>query len=148
MKPHKLSDTELLLPSGVVVGSRSESPRARGHTPSSSQRGARQAIGEGENPASQAESGQPQRRDVAIVRGELGLVGVSGQQRRALMVVEKKMQKREMVARAAHMWAREKIANRQKHYRVSFSIQEKGERFWELELTFFLQPDNPARPNG
>jgi hypothetical protein len=50
----------------------------------------------------------------------MGIIGLSDQQRKTLAVVEKKMQKQERVARAAHLWAREKVANRQKYYVVCF----------------------------
>jgi hypothetical protein len=65
-------------------------------------------------------------------------IGLSDQQRHALAVVEKKMQNQERVARAAHMWAREKVANRQKYYVVS----------WQHEYLTLLTAISPTTLEG
>ncbi|KAL1302209.1 hypothetical protein AAFC00_002637 [Neodothiora populina] len=59
-------------------------------------------------------------------RSEMGLTGLSTQQRRALVAVEKKMLKCEMSARAHQRWTVERVANRQK----------------------WFKPDVPGRSNG
>lgn len=125
-----VSDTEMRLPSGAIVGSRhhAESVHNRhglvGARVQAAKR--RKAIADAEHEA-EADGGetdqrppQPPSMDRRVaVRGEMGLVGVPEQQRRALMAVEKKMMKREAVARAAQRWATEKVANRQKFFKVS-----------------------------
>jgi pre-60S factor REI1 len=145
-QPERLSATELRFPSGTVVGSRGErtrSQQARRRSPAgdaaialAQPRGRDRAAAEAQTESSSAAT---DRRLVA--RGEMGLVGLSDQQRRALAVVEKKMQKQERVARAAHMWAREKVANRQKYYVGSCS---KG----LSTVANDHQPDVPGRTNG
>ncbi|KAK0642533.1 Cytoplasmic 60S subunit biogenesis factor REI1-like protein [Lasiodiplodia hormozganensis] len=133
-----VSDTEMRLPSGAIVGSRhhAESVHNRhglvGARVQAAKR--RKAIADNEHDAAADTDGgeadprpQPKSMDCRVaVRGEMGLVGVPEQQRRALMAVEKKMMKREAVARAAQRWATEKVANRQK----------------------FFKPDVPGRKNG
>ncbi|KAB2569594.1 Cytoplasmic 60S subunit biogenesis factor REI1-like protein [Lasiodiplodia theobromae] len=133
-----VSDTEMRLPSGAIVGSRhhAESVHNRhglvGARVQAAKR--RKAIADSEHDAAADADGgeadarpQPPSMDRRVaVRGEMGLVGVPEQQRRALMAVEKKMMKREAVARAAQRWATEKVANRQK----------------------FFKPDVPGRKNG
>ncbi|EKG19298.1 hypothetical protein MPH_03161 [Macrophomina phaseolina MS6] len=131
-----VSDTEMRLPSGAIVGSRhhAESVHSRhglvGVRAQAARRrkaiadGERQAAVDGEDPDNRPQPESTERR--VAVRGEMGLVGVSEQQRRTLVAVEKRMMKREAVARAAQRWATEKVANRQK----------------------FFKPDVPGRKNG
>ena len=52
------------------------------------------------------------------VRGEMGMLGVSEQQKKALKAVEKKLVRQDMAARARQRWTMEKMANRQKFFRV------------------------------
>lgn len=127
-KPRRFSDGEMQLPSGVTVRSRLEAPRSRRNpaTQRAAERYARlkaimekkdDAAGEGTG-ETLAEAPPSTDRRVAL-RGEMGLVGVPEQQRRALRAVEKKMVKQEATARAEQRWATEKVANKQKHFRVS-----------------------------
>ncbi|OJD40646.1 zinc finger protein yan [Diplodia corticola] len=141
--PVSVSDTEMRLPSGAIVGSRhhAESGVVHGRhglvgaRAQAAKRRTRLAIAEGgEAEGEEDADARPQQQQTAsssrdrrvAVRGEMGLVGVPEQQRRALVAVEKKMMKREAVARAAQRWATEKVANRQK----------------------FFKPDVPGRKNG
>jgi pre-60S factor REI1 len=124
-QPQRLSATELRLPSGAVVGARGERSRPQQSRRRSPMAGAEATLarprsrGGGTADARPESSNAATDRRLVTARGEMGLVGLSNQQRKALAVVEKKMQKQERVARAAHMWAREKVANRQKYYVVS-----------------------------
>lgn len=77
------------------------------------------------------------------VRGETGLIGLSELQKRTLMAAEVKMKKREHIAKAAQRWAVEKIANKQKFFKVCDVLM----RLWEEQLTV-VQADVPGRKNG
>lgn len=120
-KPIKLSATELQLPSGAIVPARSNNHIVSGKRHHSSGKRPRQKavlkIAEGD---SQEQHEQPRRsRDQRVaVRGEMGMLGVPEQQKRALRAVEKKLLKQEMVAKAHQRWAVEKVANRQKNFKV------------------------------
>ncbi|KAF2807907.1 uncharacterized protein BDZ99DRAFT_522515 [Mytilinidion resinicola] len=123
----RVSDTELRLASGTIVESRSRSAHSR-HNLTKTRTGAKKARMKAI--ADAAESGEPQTstanarpsRDTRVaVRGEMGLVGVTEQQRRALMVVEKKMKKRETLSRAAERWSKEKVENKKKYLKVCIS---------------------------
>ena len=121
----QLSDGELRLPSGAVVSSRSESRYTR---PSSTVdtraipakptlvRAGGAEIATDDPKTGRATSGTTRRIGA---RDERGLVGVSAQQRKALLAAEKKMRKRDAVIKSAQRWAAERMANRQKHFRVS-----------------------------
>jgi pre-60S factor REI1 len=128
-QPQRLSATELRLPSGAVVGARGERSRlshARRRAPTADAETAllaRPRSRAGGAEATPESSSAATDRRLVTTRREMGLVGLSDQQRKSLAVVEKKMQKQERVARAAHMWAREKVANRQKYYVVRFASQ-------------------------
>jgi len=125
LHPRILSERELQLPSGLVVGSRLE--RSQGRHAGTSERSRKvkpKGIADGDTPE-QNELPPATDRQVTV-RGEMGLIGVPESQKRALVALEKKMEKRAAVANAAHMWAREKVANRQHYYK----------------------PDGPSRPNG
>jgi pre-60S factor REI1 len=153
----KLSESEMQLPSGVVIGSRSEALHSRPGLIAKRRSAIKKAhlkaitaAGE-ENVPSEEQSGASERTSQAqqgvgdrrvAKRGELGLIGVPEQQRRALLVTEKKMQKREAVAKAAYSWVTERIANKQKHYRVSNSNGPLG-----ILLTS-SKAAGPSRPLG
>ncbi|KAJ7029140.1 C2H2 type zinc-finger-domain-containing protein [Mycena alexandri] len=122
----KISETELLLPSGAILGARADSAHGRLH-PTGVRGDAKRACAKAIEDGTAAPKPATTRTDRRVaVRGEQGLIGMSEQQRRALMVVEKKMMKREAVARSAQRWATEQVANRQK----------------------FFKPDVPGRKNG
>jgi pre-60S factor REI1 len=112
----KVSDTELLLPSGAILGPRADRLQGR-QRPSHTEAGKRARVKALAIENGTADARPSNDRRVAV-RGEQGLIGVSDQQRRALMVVEKKMMKREAVARSAQRWATERVANKQKFFRV------------------------------
>jgi pre-60S factor REI1 len=115
-RPANLSTTELRFPSGKVIGSRhtaSTAPRASKKRalvikalPSSSE-GA-------ESPPPAAEPQFASGRQLAR-REEMGLVGISVQQRQALALAEKKAQRSEDVARRTREWISSKGANSQKY---------------------------------
>jgi hypothetical protein len=72
----------------------------------------------------------------------MGILGLSDMQKLALQVIDKKMKKRETVARAAQRWATEKVANKQKYFKVCVQCSTL-----DLRLTK-LQPDVPGPQNG
>lgn len=120
---HPDNDHELRLPSGRVLGHRSLSRYYRQNLhsyPTPSERAERRAI-----TAAEAANGDsptpdhPGRQLTTSARGEMGLVGVSEFERRALRATEKKALKEETRARNEHEWRVNKESNHQKHYRVS-----------------------------
>lgn len=147
----KLSLTEMQLPSGRLIGSRSAEktrrPRATmddnsiATIPSSSRD--RKVFPTEEQRGDAAESSTAeQTRDQRIVsmrerareshivrRDELGLLGVSLQQRRALLSTVKRAQTRADMARRAHEWSVNRSANIQKYdlaHDRSFSKAKSG----------------------
>ncbi|KAF1830862.1 hypothetical protein BDW02DRAFT_79449 [Decorospora gaudefroyi] len=142
----KLSDTEMRLPSGVVIHARADAgtqlrvkpslaqSRIKGSQQRDKRRAERRAITVGEDQEMQAE-GEEQSRPSArnnnndrrvAVRGEMGLVGVSESQRRALQVTEKKMKRREAVAKAAQRYAAEQEPVKTKYYKTEAPIYQAG----------------------
>lgn len=91
----------------------------------STRRPRKAVAADGSNDASQERQTHPRAsrdRQVAA-RGESGMLGVSDQQKRALRAVEKTFLKQEVVARAHQRWAVEKVANRQKNFKVCLLSQ-------------------------
>jgi pre-60S factor REI1 len=123
----KLSDSEMRLPSGAIINSRSDSTQLRAKPAltharlKSSQfrvkKNDLKAIADADADPEPNRLRARNDRQLAI-RGEMGLLGLSDMQKRALQVTEKKLKKREMVARAAQRWATEKVANKQKYFKV------------------------------
>lgn len=128
----KLSNTEMRLPSGAVINSRSDTTqlRAKPGVAQSRIKGAQykvkraemRALTAGESPETADENkdkpSHSNDRRVAV-RGEMGLTGVSESQRRALQITEKKMKRREAVAQAAYRHAMEQEPIKTKYYKVS-----------------------------
>lgn len=119
---HPDSEHELYLPSGRTLGHRSMSRYYRQNLhsyPTPAERAERMAItaadSDGEIPP-QLPSG---RQLVTTARSEMGMMGVSEFQRRALRATEKKALKQESRARNQAEWKVTKEGNHQKHYRVS-----------------------------
>jgi pre-60S factor REI1 len=122
------STTEMRLPSGAVVNSRAgiTQLRARPGLAQSRTRGLRcrnrreemRAITTGEK--QDVANEKPVRNDDRRVtgRGERGLAGVSESQRLALQVTERKMNRREAVAKAAQRYAMEQEPMKTKYYKV------------------------------
>lgn len=117
-RPINLSETEIRFASGKVIGSRHAAPATK---KASRKRGAADSETGALNPGSEdAESPPPvvgpqlaSGRQLAR-REEMGIIGVSLQQRQALVLAEKKAQRSEAVARRAREWANSKGANSQK----------------------------------
>ncbi|KAK6359903.1 hypothetical protein TWF696_001030 [Orbilia brochopaga] len=122
-RPTNLSETEIRFASGKVIGSRHAAPgpavkkvlRKRAPVVSTTR-----ALPEGsegaelppeavEQPPQQQSSGRQLAR-----REEMGIIGISVQQRQALVLAEKKAQRSEAVARRAREWVYAKAANSQK----------------------------------
>ena len=116
----KLSDTEVCLSRGTVITSRSgESSRQLNRKKRAAVREAKMKAIEAGPVEEQPTASRAVRDRRVAVRGELGMTGVTDQQKRALMAVEKKAQKQEEVVRASHRWAVEKVADKQKTYRAT-----------------------------
>lgn len=132
----KLSTTEMRLPTGLVINSRSDTTQLRSRpdlTQSRSKssqyrtkRDEKLAITAAETSETTANDQQSKPSSTSnkhetrvAVRGEMGLTGVSENQRRALQVTEKKMKRREAVAKAASRYAMEQEPVKTKYYKVS-----------------------------
>ncbi|KAF2809783.1 uncharacterized protein BDZ99DRAFT_509215 [Mytilinidion resinicola] len=135
----KLSDTEMRLPSGVVINSRSDTTQLRAQ-PGLAQSRARgsqnkikrdemRAITAGKNQDTtdekQSRSSRSNDRRVAV-RGEMGLTGIPESQRRTLQITEKKMKRREAVAKAAQRYAAEQEPVKTKYYKTEAPIYQAG----------------------
>ncbi|KAF2733061.1 hypothetical protein EJ04DRAFT_469089, partial [Polyplosphaeria fusca] len=114
-----LSATEMRFASGRVVGSRGTKKASRRRrlspSPSKMPTGVEEGVGDVEADASalMAWPAPAAERQLAR-REEMGIIGVSAQQRRALVLAEKKAQRSEDVARRAREWVYAKGANSQK----------------------------------
>ncbi|KAF1991031.1 hypothetical protein K402DRAFT_409903 [Aulographum hederae CBS 113979] len=136
----KLSETEMRLPSGAVINSRSDTTQlrvkpgiARSRTKGSQYRLKRDemkaiAAAENQDPAAEEQSG-PSRstndRRVAV-RGEMGLLGVPEAERRSLQITEKKMKKREAVAKSAQRHAMEQQPTKMIYYKTENPVYQAG----------------------
>ena len=132
-----LSQGEYTLPSGKVVGSKSRAREARifaRRTASAAKETSSRMITEGpidntdETPSADPAEllvrihGGTQDRAVAV-RDARGLVGISDQQMRSLITVQRKMQRQQAIVRASAAWADEKGGNHQKHYKVKMNLR-------------------------
>ena len=132
-----LSQGEYPLPSGKVVGSKSKAREARlfaRRTALAAKETSSRMITEDPidntdktSSADPAESlirtqGGTQDRAVAV-RDAVGLVGVSEQQMRSLITVQRKMQRQQAIVRASAAWAGEKGGTHQKHYKVKMNLR-------------------------
>lgn len=107
-------DEQLHLPSGRTVGHRSQAQRKNPST--ISRLAERKAIED--LPSSKG----VESRQVGTRNANLGVVGVSESQRRAVVVLEKKMLKRATRARNQYQARVEKGGNKQKHFKVSLCV--------------------------
>lgn len=127
----KLSATEMRLPSGVIINSRSDTTqlRAKPGLAQSRAKGSKhrikraemRAIIAGENQQTKDEKqSRPSRSNDSrvVIRGEMGLAGIPESQRRALQITEKKMKMREAIAKAAQRYAAEQEPIKAKYYKV------------------------------
>ncbi len=119
---HPDSDHELHLPSGRILGHRSLSRYYRQNLhsyPTPAERDASRAItaeaANGDNPMPD----HPGRQLARSARGEMGMIGVSEFEKRALRATEKRALKQEARARNEHEWRVNKESNHQKNFRVS-----------------------------
>ncbi|KAI8941769.1 hypothetical protein NX059_002973 [Plenodomus lindquistii] len=137
----KISKTEMILPSGTVINSRSYTTQLRTkpgltHTRSRGLQHRRDKsaeclaivarTGQG-NQADQPCAKDSSRYDHRIaVRGEMGLVGVSEGQRRALQVIEMKMKKREAIAKTKRRHAMEQQPVKAMYYKTENPVYQAG----------------------
>jgi len=119
----KLSETEMLLPSGLRVFARGDVSISfgRGSAASSRQETAQSRRAEAQKAiyTSSLTANKPVHTRSLATRDTMGLIGLPDQQRRALAATEHKMMKRENRAMLQQRWIVEKIANRQKNFKVS-----------------------------
>ena len=116
-------DLDLHLPSGRVLGHRSLSRYYRQNLhsyPTPSERAERRALtaagaANGETPVPD----HPGRQLATSARGEMGMIGVSEFDKRAVRATEQRALKAEARARNEHEWRVSKESNHQKHYRVN-----------------------------
>lgn len=129
-----ISATELRLPSGSIITSRPDTAqRAKPKITRSRVKASQMRIkkdemkavtdgSEKDNPKAPDNNRsmrmQPGTDRRVAVRGELGLVGLPEQQKHILMATEVKIKKREHIAKSAQRWAAEKVANKQKFFKV------------------------------
>jgi pre-60S factor REI1 len=133
-----LSQGEYTLPSGRVVGSKSKAREARlfaRRAALAAKETSSQMITQGPidntdktSSADPAESlvraqGGTQDRAVAV-RDAAGLVGVSDQQMRSLVTVQRKMQRQQAIVRASAAWADELGGTHQKHYKTKMNLRD------------------------
>lgn len=133
-----LSQGEYTLPSGKVVGSKSKAREARlfaRRTASAAKETSSRTITEGSidntdktslsYPAESLIRTQGGTQDRAVaVRDAMGLVGVSEQQMRSLITVQRKMQRQQAIVRASASWAGDKGGIHQRHYKVKMNLRD------------------------
>ena len=129
------NEDELRLPSGKVLGHRSRARRFRqdlSSHPSSSSSSRQQLLTEAE-PETEAENGSETvsmgstGRRLAMRAGtSTSLIGVPELQRRALIAIEKKMEKMETREKNEYQHVLEKGGNRQKRYKVAGMGKKQG----------------------
>jgi pre-60S factor REI1 len=136
-KLQRLSNAEIILPSGTVVLSRTsrvggkqvkKNRKPLPALPSSSERNDTTAeIPRGQSSESSTPSTEITRTTQALdQRNEMGLTGISSQQRLQLRAVEKRMLKQEALAQAHQRWGVERAANRQKHFKVRHDVLKRA----------------------
>ena len=128
-------DDELRLPSGKVLGHRSRARLFRQHLsdhPSSSSSSRQQLLTEAEaetEAANESETAALESTDrrLAMRAGtSTSLIGVPEPQRRALIAIEKKMEKMETRAKNEYQHWLEKGGNKQKRYKVASLGKKQG----------------------
>lgn len=121
-RPINLSETEIRFASGKVIGSRHAAPAgkraARKRGPLASEEGALAPGSEDAESSTPVVGPQLSSGRQLARREEMGIIGVSLQQRQALALAEKKAQRSEAVARRAREWVNSKGANSQKFDQV------------------------------
>ncbi|RMZ71374.1 pre-60s factor [Pyrenophora seminiperda CCB06] len=134
----QVSATEMRLASGSIITSRADTAQLRGKATltksrvKASQIRTKRAITDGSEDKPQAPDNNRSMRTQlgtdrrVAVRGEMGLIGMSDTERRALMATEVKMKKREHIAKAAQRWATEKVANKQKFFKSDAPGRKNG----------------------
>jgi len=121
-RPTNLSATEIRFASGRVIGSRHAAPATK---KASRKRGLAASTIRAFAPASEDAESSPLAVGPQLASGrqlarreEMSILGVSVQQRQALVLAEKKAQRSEAVARRAREWVYAKGANSQKFDQV------------------------------
>jgi pre-60S factor REI1 len=117
-----LSKTEIRSASDRVIGSRHATPAirktSRKRSPTASKRTALPPNSEDAEPPPLTDGPQLASGRQLARREEMSIVGISFQQRQALVLAEKKAQRSEAVARRAREWVNAKGANSQKFDQV------------------------------
>lgn len=126
-------DDELRLPSGKILGHRSQTRQFRQHHPdrsvsaSSSKQQLLTKAGPDDQPEIGTETPASRDRTVAMRAGtSTSLAGVPALQQRALMAIEHKMLKMETTAKNAYQHILEKEGNKQKRFKVRSIGKKQG----------------------
>ena len=117
-------DLELHLPSGKILGHRSQARYYRQNLhnhPTPSERAEQRTLLDADTSRAADSSADEDRRLVTQFHVGKGLLGVPRLQIRALIAVEKKDVSKEIRAKTSYEWGVQLKSNSQKHYRVSFS---------------------------
>lgn len=125
------NEDELRLPSGKVLGHRSRARRFRQHLShhrlsSSSSRQQLLTEAEAENEPGTVSMESTDRRLAMRAGTSTSLIGVPEPQRRALIAIEKKMEKMETRAKNEYQNVLEKGGNKQKRYKVASMGKKQG----------------------
>jgi pre-60S factor REI1 len=129
----KVSDGEMRLPNGTIINSRSQGLAHYTRTRSS-----RNSVHRNEQRAitADAEARQDPHETRIAIRGEMGLVGLTTEQRRALMATEKKMKTKEVIAEKKGRQRMVQAPVLTKYYKVCcvLSIERKDVKLMKCRL--------------
>jgi pre-60S factor REI1 len=138
----RISDTEIRLPSGAIINSRLSNSAHTRSRPRLAHSCTRNSVHSGKTNEQRAITDQDDANlshrnahDSRIaMRGEMGLTGLSNEQRRALMLTEKKMQSRQVGAEKRGKWKMVQAPVLTKYYKVTCFPQEcRKEQKWDYE---------------
>ena len=124
-----LNEDELHLPSGKILGHRSRARPFRhdlSNHPSSSLPSRQQLLAEAENESETVSMESTDRRLAMRAGTSASLIGVPELQYRALIAIEKKMEKMETREKSEYQHVLEKGGNRQKRYKVAGMGKKQG----------------------
>jgi pre-60S factor REI1 len=123
-------DQKLILPLGRAAGHRSQSRYYRqNHHPSTPQTHTQEALTDGSTTAA-PDASVRSRQLMTRSKEENSLIGLSSLERRAVRVTERKALRSEARARNEYRASIEKIGNKQKYFKVSYSMICDGFRIW------------------
>ena len=121
-----VSETEVRLPSGAIASNKDFIRRRIRHPKNTTESSGDHSLvlhttqgGNVDSEQGPSSTATTARNTQALsVRDQRGVIGLSEQQRHSLAIVQKKIRAREQRDRAGHQWTLEKVANKQKHFKV------------------------------